>query len=309
MHINDMLLLLRDYVDEPSADAADWSDEELLRYMNREHSKLFSCIRGMKEDFFGREHVFLTTASVYKYPLPTNFITLRRIELISGGVTGTAPFFSVNEDTASKYEVLEVKLNNKDATIFTNVTGKSYAEEGFYLYGDNVCFAEGTRVGSLYCRLFFMPEAPTLHRATAQAGGLNTITLGVAGAAQTLGTIRTIHKYYDGMLIEIMSGTGAGQINRVLSYNGSTKVATMVENWTTTPDATSVYSIVSPIVEDYHELIPLGGAIRAKGIKTEDDTSDIGAVYSTLLDEMKTSLESRIEISSRRVVNSRGLWS
>lgn len=72
--------------------------------------------------------------------------------------------------------------------------------------------------------------------ATAQAGGASTITLAAAGSSATDG-------YYVGYYVAITSGTGAGQIRKVISYVGSTKVATLESAWTTPPDATSVYNI------------------------------------------------------------------
>lgn len=70
---------------------------------------------------------------------------------------------------------------------------------------------------------------------TAQAGGANTITL-AAGASAT-------DNIYAGLRISITSGTGSGQTGIITAYNGTTKVATVLTNWTTPPTATSQYSI------------------------------------------------------------------
>jgi len=43
--------------------------------------------------------------------------------------------------------------------------------------------------------------------------------------------------YYDGWLIKITSGPGSGETNTILSYVGSTNVATVSSNWTTPPIA------------------------------------------------------------------------
>jgi len=48
---------------------------------------------------------------------------------------------------------------------------------------------------------------------------------------------------YIGATISINSGTDAGDFRTITSYNGSTKVATVNQNWTTTPDTTSVFAI------------------------------------------------------------------
>lgn len=71
---------------------------------------------------------------------------------------------------------------------------------------------------------------------TAQAGAAGTITL-AAGASAT-------DDLFNGQVVKITSGTGAGQARLVTDYVGATKVASVSPNWATNPDATSVYEIV-----------------------------------------------------------------
>lgn len=70
---------------------------------------------------------------------------------------------------------------------------------------------------------------------TAQGGASATITLR-SGASPSTGA-------YNGLPVEILSGTGAGQTRTISTYNGTTKVATVTPAWTTPPDATSVYKV------------------------------------------------------------------
>jgi hypothetical protein len=53
----------------------------------------------------------------------------------------------------------------------------------------------------------------------------------------------TNYASYNGAPIFIAQGTGAGQVKTISSYNPATRVATISGSWTTTPDATSFYSI------------------------------------------------------------------
>lgn len=71
---------------------------------------------------------------------------------------------------------------------------------------------------------------------TAQAGASATITLD-SGASAT-------DNFYQYLLVYIVSGTGVGQVRVIGSYVGSTKVATVASNWTTNPDATSVFALL-----------------------------------------------------------------
>jgi len=70
---------------------------------------------------------------------------------------------------------------------------------------------------------------------TAQAGSVNTITLD-AGASATDGQ-------YDPAIVLITEGTGAGQSRLIIDYIGSTKVATVHQDWRTNPDATSKFTV------------------------------------------------------------------
>lgn len=69
---------------------------------------------------------------------------------------------------------------------------------------------------------------------TAQSATSTTIVLS-SGASAT-------DDVYNGMLIIVVSGTGAVQGRTILDYVGSTKTAT-VATWTTTPDSTSRYFV------------------------------------------------------------------
>lgn len=87
---------------------------------------------------------------------------------------------------------------------------------------------------------------------TAQAGAAATITL-ASGS-------NTITDYYVGDTITIASGTGAGQSRTISAYNGTTKVATVSSNWTTPPDATSVYAITGVWATNIVQLMVLDAA-------------------------------------------------
>jgi len=77
---------------------------------------------------------------------------------------------------------------------------------------------------------------------------------GISGIAQAPGapsvgsftlaaTASAVDDIYTGATVRINEGTGSGQVTQITSYNGATKVATVAPQWTTVPDATSIYSI------------------------------------------------------------------
>jgi prepilin-type N-terminal cleavage/methylation domain-containing protein len=69
---------------------------------------------------------------------------------------------------------------------------------------------------------------------TAQGAASNTLIL-AASASSTSNA-------YNGLTLRTVAGTGAGQINSVLSYNGGTRTATMSQPWTIVPDNTTTYA-------------------------------------------------------------------
>ena len=77
--------------------------------------------------------------------------------------------------------------------------------------------------------------ATTSNNGTAQAGAAGSITL-AAGASDT-------DNLYNGQVVNILSGTGAGQSRAIDVYTGNTKVATVITNWVTNPSSDSVYEV------------------------------------------------------------------
>lgn len=72
---------------------------------------------------------------------------------------------------------------------------------------------------------------------TTQGGGVNTITLAATASGQA--------DFYKDMFLKITNGTGAGQIRKIYSYDGTTKIAKLDSNWGTIPDNASSYKIDS----------------------------------------------------------------
>ena len=102
----------------------------------------------------------------------------------------------------------------------------------------------------------------------------------VRGADSTHITLATsaslVDNFYNGMLINIMSGTGLNQNNVILDYVGSTRVAT-VSTWSVIPNTTSVYMI--HIVEGTEQLTlstnNYDGLILNEVITIDNETEEI----------------------------------
>ena len=94
---------------------------------------------------------------------------------------------------------------------------------------------------------------------TAQAGASITITLDASALAH--------NDIYIGSTIEITGGTGSGQTRIISDYVGSSKVATVSENWTTNPDATSTFSVTGHVGQ-YINNIKSYGRLRIVAIES-----------------------------------------
>jgi hypothetical protein len=99
--------------------------------------------------------------------------------------------------------------------------------------------------------------ASTTHHdsGTAQAGTSTTITLKATASATD--------DIYNGMYVNITGGTGSGQTRLIEDYNGTTKVATVGEAFTVTPDGTSTYTTTTfsaLSVNQYINVQPQGRA-------------------------------------------------
>lgn len=76
-----------------------------------------------------------------------------------------------------------------------------------------------------------------VHTATIQSATTNTVTLATSASS--------VDDAYNGMGLRVDSGTGSGQDHqRISAYNGTTKVATLTADFTTSLDGTSVVSVI-----------------------------------------------------------------
>lgn len=96
--------------------------------------------------------------------------------------------------------------------------------------GVGTCEAEAA--GKLYFQSTLCEDEVS---ATAQQPNtLTTIKLNAAASDE--------NDYYNGAVIRIVSGTGAGQTKRITDYDGASRVATVDTPWTIIPDNASIYA-------------------------------------------------------------------
>jgi len=101
------------------------------------------------------------------------------------------------------------------------------------------------------------------HSGTAAGAAAGTLTLAASVAAEDVGyNIATTaqvatNDFFADKYLYIVSGTGAGQLRKIASYVGSTRVATLDENWDTTPTG-AVYRLVdgpADAIEQFKKML------------------------------------------------------
>ena len=134
----------------------------------------------------------------------------------AGGLDADAMATSVTAIEVDTGTTLDTKLNDIQGATFSSATDSL---EAIRNRGDSAWTGSPT----------------TSDSGTAQAGSTSTITL-QSGASAANDT-------YNGQLVFISSGTGAGQSRAISDYVGSTKVATVITDFAVAPDNTSVYEV------------------------------------------------------------------
>jgi hypothetical protein len=177
---------------------------------------------------------------IYKAAQSAAFSATQRSS--ANGITMTSPF-----DTLTGVHAIDIDLtDNTDAGFYA--AGATYS---IVLAPDETIDGETITgvvlgyfgIGPWIKRQSFSNDSglKTEFSGTAAAGGASTITL---PATQSSGeATSTTDDFYNDMMIHIVAGTGATQINFITDYVGSTKVATVLDAWGTAPDSTSQFNL------------------------------------------------------------------
>lgn len=140
-----------------------------------------------------------------------------------------------------------LQQNGSDTAVSVTITNVdagrykySFVIPDTYLLGDNLALTIAATVNSAAGKgavwQAVLTEQLVQRYSKATGGGANTVTLDAAASATD--------NLYVGSVIEIYSGTGAGQARVCTAYDGTTKVATVGRNWVINPAAGSLCAIL-----------------------------------------------------------------
>lgn len=85
---------------------------------------------------------------------------------------------------------------------------------------------------------------------------------------------------YDGCLLAIAAGTGAGQSRTIVRYNGSTRTATLSKPWTTNPNTSSTFNIYASTFPTLFSTQGLTQAATSTTLTFDGTASTVNDVYN-----------------------------
>ena len=241
-NLYEQMLAVRKTLNETTA--SNWSDLEIYKSLNDGQTYIARKSTPLKKVV-----TVTTVASTQEYALRDNSFG-DIIDISDDGVS-----FKINGLT-----YMPLKFTSKKALFLENSGWRSVAAstpQKYYYNKSSKTIGLYPKPNSSNAGAYLDVEGyyfpPVLHAGTAASGSTTTIVL-PAGSA-TLPYPSVTDDYYNGIYIEIYGGTGAGQRSKITDYVGSSRTCTAA--FTTAPDSTSTFGMVSPIQPEAHYLMPL----------------------------------------------------
>jgi hypothetical protein len=171
-----------------------------------------------------------TTKSQTNNPIFIDYGTYFYVNTVRGGAGGS--FFDIT--TAQPVDFHCVTSSNvittNTATYNSTVVATGYIRN--FAYDHNTSDADA----NTYVYKAFVND---IQNAVATAN----VVSATSNTIKFPGTFSQSNTSYVGVNITITNGTSAGDFRTITSYNGATRVATVNQNWTVTPDTTSVFAL------------------------------------------------------------------
>jgi hypothetical protein len=279
MDTYNMLQLLRDQVAE--AVASHWSDVNLIRRLNVAQRKVAVLVQNYPASWLLKSTALTPVASVITLP----------------------------QDCA-KPVYLEETTSGRPLTWLGNVRTRSVSRspsgslglggilEVYPLLNTLVVNQDSYTTG---VTLWYDQRVPDLMAGTASAGAATSLTFPVNS------NVKHIDDYYNGVGIEVDSGTGAGTVGDVITdYTGSTGACVVSGTYA----ADSVFGTISLLPEETHYLIVLEATLLAVAKPSSNIDKEVFQYYTNerreVIKELKDWLETRIKGYGRVEVTEEG---
>ena len=235
------------------------ANREVIRLINREDPT-----------YFVQTHTFDTVADQALYDLPQN------------ARLGSRIVFVENTDTVTEMPPVQElrELLSFEAPGVANLSNHHH----FILQGSKVRVM-GTPGGVNSIRVYYLPQFGNMIQGRISATTSTTLDFfaGDPNYTQNYGIPDPRNDFYNGMTVLLTKNDGVGDQRTVTDYTGGVERQITVDSaWSTTLDAsegtTTEFAILSPVPEDFHQLIPLRAAIDG-AIKNRNRLKEIQSVY------------------------------
>lgn len=228
--------------------ASRWTDLEIYNWLNQGQQYI-----ARKSKCLEKEVAVTTTEGTREYDLKTTTNPFADIMDISeSGVNYDVNASTSNNQTLTYKPIWELNKEFPGWRGVSNSIPQHYyykkAQKTIGLYPEPNAANAGLY---LHVNGYHLPKI--LNAGTAAAGTTTTLTLATGSA--TVPSPSITNDYYNGLYVEIYSGTGAGQKLLITDYVGSTRKITFAT--ATTPSTDSVYGMVPEIPETATYLMEL----------------------------------------------------
>lgn len=265
---------LREYLDEPTEGY--WKNTELMGRLSDASKRVSRKISSQDPSFFIATTNIDFVASQALYDLPRNARLGSRWDHASKN--------SGNGDVEAY--VFDMRLRDRvvgdQLTVGNNSLAFSIAYQGAQMRVSPI----PTAALSNAITLFYVPIFADLHQGTVFAATSTTLTFPATPTWARAGAPSIFNDDYVGMHVVITDGTGVGQRREITDYTGGSTRQITVAAWDTTPDTTSEYAIVSPVPDDFHDVVVLDAVIAAAGKSTRRRLQQYAGIYEDRLQEM-----------------------
>ena len=168
-----------------------------------------------------------TTASQNNTPIFVDYGSYFYVDTVRGS---SSTFFDVTTGQTIDLHCVPVANINSSNTATYNATVVASGYIRNFVYDHNTSDSDAN---TYIYKAFVHDIQNAVLSANVISATANTLTLP--------GTYSQANTSYVGVNISIIKGTSAGDFRTITSYNGVTRVATVNQNWTVTPDTTSVF--------------------------------------------------------------------
>lgn len=235
------------------------TDASILALIQSVHEDIYTWLRENAREYHNVYSDALTSvAQQEEYTLPDNVLdrAIVKVEYRSG--SGSS--LQTSTYIPSTFE------DRPDWGSFAHGGIYNNSRRVFMLRGRNIIFYPRFGTTGDTIRIYYLDYPVPLHGGTATAGGANTITFPANATLDDASTVSTLifpPATYVGQIIRIVDGTAVGNQRVITNYNSSTRVATVDSNWSVATDATSKYSLMPKLPEEYlHDIFVYSVADR-----------------------------------------------